>query len=97
MPYLPRWPARPPRPAAVTLATGSTPTICQSLTVTGPLAGRVPIAEYLRLPSHWPQRAGGYRSAISERSESGRAYRPSGGGPAWQSRGRVWRRVWAPS
>jgi PPOX class probable F420-dependent enzyme len=55
------------------------------------------IAEYLRLPSHWPQRAGEYRSAISERSKSGRAYRPSGGGPAWQSRGRVWRRVWAPS
>src|SRR4029077_19657210 len=54
-------------------------------------------AEYLRLPSHWPQRAGEYRSAISERSKSGRAYRPSGGGPAWQSRGRAWRRVWAPS
>ena len=50
-----------------------------------------------RLLSHWPQRAGEYRSAISKRSKSGRAYRPSGGGPAWQSRGRVWRRVWAPS
>ena len=47
-------------------------------------------AEYLRLPSHWPQCAGEYRSAISERSMSGRAYRPSGGSPAWQSRGRVW-------
>ena len=41
--------------------------------------------------------AGEYRSAISERSKSGRAYRPFGGGPAWQSRGRTWQRVWAPS
>ena len=38
-----------------------------------------------------------YRSAISKRSRSGRAYRPSDGGPAWQSRRRVWLRVWAPS
>ena len=51
------------------------------------------IAEYSWLPSHWPQRVGEYRSAISERCKSGRAHRPSGGGPAWQSRGRVWRRV----
>jgi hypothetical protein len=32
-------------------------------------------------------RAGVYRSAILERSKSGRAYRPSGGSRAWQSRG----------
>jgi hypothetical protein len=50
MPYLPRWPARPPRPAAVTLATDSTPTICQSLTVTGPLAGRVPYRRIFTAP-----------------------------------------------
>jgi hypothetical protein len=30
-------------------------------------------AGYLRLPSYWPQRAGEYRSAISERSTCGRA------------------------
>jgi hypothetical protein len=54
---------------------------------------RAHTADYLRLPSHWPQLAGEYRSAISERSKSGRAYRSSGSGPAWQSRGRAWRRV----
>ena len=43
MPCLPRWPAR---PAAVTLATGSTPAVCQSPTVIGALAGRVPVAAY---------------------------------------------------
>jgi pimeloyl-ACP methyl ester carboxylesterase len=48
-------------------------------------------------PRIQPRDPAAYRSSISDRSKSGRAYRPSGGGPAWQSRGRVWRRVWAPS
>jgi hypothetical protein len=49
-----------------------------------------PNAEHLRLPSLASTRWR-VQTSHSERSKSGRAYRPSGGGPAWQSRGRAGR------